>query len=157
MGACDLKNSLGYAEYECAFKLKPLHNIFEVFRGEISIGDFRLTYDEKDKIICGNVKIRLETVDDDKALDVAREKIEKELIPLLLIVMKTLLKFNPNEVIIAKHPEQHSGFRPIATAEIVVQVEENLHVEIISHKEFKKNIIRCVKKYSLLSSKDKKY
>ena len=155
MGADDLKNSLGYAEYECAFKLKPLHNIFEIFHREITIGDFKLTYDEKDKIIYGKVKIRLEVVDDDKALDVAKEKIERELIPLLTIVMKTPLEFNPNEVIIAKHPEQHSGFKLIAKAEIVVQVEENLRVEIISHEEFEKKIIRCTEKYSLLSSKDK--
>ena len=76
-GADDLKNSLGYAEYECAFKLKPLHSAFWVFCGEITIGDFRLTYDEKDKIIHGRVRIRLEVVNDDKALDVAREKIER--------------------------------------------------------------------------------
>ena len=67
MGAGDLKNSLGYAEYECAFKLKPLYNTFWRFRGEITIGDFRLTYDEKNKIIHGRVRIRLETVDDNKA------------------------------------------------------------------------------------------
>jgi len=77
MGAGDLKNSLGYAEYECTFKLKPLHSAFWTFHGEAFIGGFRLTYDEKDKIIHGKVKIRLETIDDDKALDVAREKIER--------------------------------------------------------------------------------
>jgi len=150
MGACDLKNSLGYAEYECAFKLKPLHNAFWTFRGEITIGDFKLTYDEKGKIIHGRVKIRLETVDDNKALSIAKDKIEKELMPLLTIVMRTPLEFNPNEVIIAK-----PNFKHIPTAKIVVHLEKIPHVKVIPNEKFKKNIIRCLEKYSLLGSKDK--
>ena len=150
MGACVLKNSLGYAEYECTFKLKPLHNIFEVFCGEITIGDFRLTYDEKNKIIYGRVRIRLETVDDNKALSIAKDKIEKELMPLLTIVMRTPLEFNPNEIIIAK-----PNFKHIPTAKIVVKLEKIPNVEITSHEEFEKKIISCREKYSLLSSKDK--
>ena len=82
------------------------------------------------------------------------KQIEKELIPLLIVIMRMPLEFNPNKVIIAKHLEQHSGFKHIPTAKIVVKLKIP-NVKITPPKEFKKKIISYRKKYSLLSSKDK--
>jgi len=72
-----LKNSLECHEYECTFKLKPLHSRFQIFSGEIIIRDFKLTYNETERVLQGRVKILLETIDDAKALKVAKEKNQK--------------------------------------------------------------------------------
>ena len=154
-GALNLKKCLGYAEYECTFKLKPLHSTFQIFSGEITIGDFKLTYNEPEKILQGRIRIKLKTVDDAKALKVAKEKIKKELLPFLPIATRTPWYFNPNEVIIVKHPEQKSGPKIVGEAELTIQVVGPPRVEIIPPNEFKEKVIDYMDKYALLKSKDK--
>jgi len=84
-----------------------------------------------------------------------KKKIKNELLPALHIATGTLWDFNPNEVIIAKHPEQKSGLRVVGEAELTIQVIEPPYVEMIPPKEFKEKVIKYMDKYALLKSKDK--
>jgi len=123
------------------FYIKPICNTVVKPTSEIVLEEFKIRFDDENLVFHGEISVNLDITDENEARKILADRIEKEVLPCLILMTNCGMEFNPSDI--------NLRYEEAGTIGIVLSEVIKVHVvaEVSKNPEdFKRELIRYLGK-----------